>query len=317
MGGGAPPGPMCQVENPITIDDGTMCLAPSPLPGPIGLESLEEMDNLRPEKKEELTEHKGDVGKFTQQEINDAIKTVYGELTYPPHKATAAEARAIASTIFNRQARIGATRKSFEEANKAKQAAQKKLKEESTKLETANAEFEKLTKNETKSKKEIGETIKEKDPKKRTARINQAFAEKVQAAKDKINAAKAAVDKAGDEVKKAQKVFEKARDAKIAAESYVKESKRTTQTITLTDIVEQNSQYEGTKKGKDDFKNFSKWDKNTQKKHKERYDAATKAVLDLAQDPTRADKYIEFKGGNLRPDGALPGETQIGGNYFE
>lgn len=316
MGGGRPPGPMCQVENPLIIDEGTMCRAPTPLPGPIGFDDLVAMDTGQ-EKKDELREHQGDIGKFTQQELNDAIKTVYGELTYPPHKDTEAEAKAIASTIFNRQARIYATRKSFEEANKAKQSAQKKLKDESGKLETANDEFEKFTRNESKNKKEIGETIKEKDPKKRTEIINKAFAEKVQAARDKIKAAQAEVDKAGDAVKKEQKVFEKARDAKIAAESYVKESKRNNQTITLTDIVEQNSQYEGTKKGKDDFKNFPKWDKNTQKKHKQRYDAATKAVVNLANNPTGADKYIEFKGGNLRPNGALPGETQIGGNYFE
>ena len=37
MGGGRPQGPMCQVEYPIVVDDGTMCRAASPLPGPIGL----------------------------------------------------------------------------------------------------------------------------------------------------------------------------------------------------------------------------------------------------------------------------------------
>src|ERR1041384_1384962 len=37
MGGGRPQGPMCQVKNPIYIDQGTMCLAASPFPGPIGL----------------------------------------------------------------------------------------------------------------------------------------------------------------------------------------------------------------------------------------------------------------------------------------
>src|SRR6185295_11674846 len=39
MGGGRPQGPMCQVEYPICIDDGTMCLAASPLPGPLGATS--------------------------------------------------------------------------------------------------------------------------------------------------------------------------------------------------------------------------------------------------------------------------------------
>ncbi len=35
MCGQRPPGPMCQVENPIDIDGGTMCLAATPPPGPV------------------------------------------------------------------------------------------------------------------------------------------------------------------------------------------------------------------------------------------------------------------------------------------
>ncbi len=35
MSGGKVPGPVCQVENPIEIDEGTMCLAASPAPGPV------------------------------------------------------------------------------------------------------------------------------------------------------------------------------------------------------------------------------------------------------------------------------------------
>ena len=37
MAGGRRPGPVCQAEEPVTVDDGTMCLAPTPAPGPNGL----------------------------------------------------------------------------------------------------------------------------------------------------------------------------------------------------------------------------------------------------------------------------------------
>lgn len=37
MGGKRTPGPMCQVDHPIKVKDGTMCLASTPLPGPLGL----------------------------------------------------------------------------------------------------------------------------------------------------------------------------------------------------------------------------------------------------------------------------------------
>ena len=85
----------------------------------------------------------------------------------------------------------------------------------------------------------------------------------------------------------------------------------------MTDITEQNKEYEGTKKGKKDFAEFPNMDESAQEKHKKRYQAATKAVLELAKDPNKADKFLEFKGGNLRPKGALPGEKKIGGNYFK
>ncbi|MEP6743067.1 MAG: toxin TcdB middle/C-terminal domain-containing protein [bacterium] len=283
----------------------------------VGNSPVKFVDLLGADKGDKLPEHSGKVGKFSEKEINDAIKTVYGELTFPAHTDTAAEAKAVASTILNRQARIETARKEFTVASTAKQKALTDLQKEQGELNTANAEFTKFTKDESKNKSAIRATIKEKDPKKKAALVNKAFADKVQELRDTINKEKADVKKAGGIVKDKQKDFEAAQNAKIDAESFVAKDKRNNSAITLTDIVEQHSQYAGTKKGKDDFAKFPKMDNDAQAKHKARYDAAVKAVEDLAKDPTKADKYIEFKGGNLRPQGALAGETKVGGNYFK
>ena len=34
------PGPVCQMEHPVWVGDGTMCVAPSPAPGPVGTSTL-------------------------------------------------------------------------------------------------------------------------------------------------------------------------------------------------------------------------------------------------------------------------------------
>ena len=86
--------------------------------------------------------------------------------------------------------------------------------------------------------------------------------------------------------------------------------------ITLSDIVAKFTQYAGFPKGKQDFKNFPTMSSSQQAAHQARYDAAVKSVLDLATSPNTTDPYMSFKGGNLRPNGALPGEVKLGGNYF-
>lgn len=283
----------------------------------VGNSPMKFVDLLGTKKGDKLPEHKGKIGKFTEKEINDAIKTVYGELTAKPHKDTAKEAKAVASTILNRQARIETTRKEFATASAAKQTALQNHQKERADLDTANAEFTKFTKEESKNKKEIGKTITEKDPKKRKALIDKAFADKVQTLRDAISKEKGELDTAGSELQKKEKAFATARDAKTDAESFVKKDKRSNSAITLSDIVEVHAQYAGTKKGKDDFAKFPDMSENDQKNHKLRYEAAVKAVEDLVNDPSKADKYIEFKGGNLRPKGALAGETKIGGNFFK
>jgi len=44
---------------------------------------------------------------------------------------------------------------------------------------------------------------------------------------------------------------------------------------------------------------------------------AKKAVLSIAMDLGKLKDFRSFKGGNLRPNGALQGEIKIGGNYFK
>src|SRR4051812_46507933 len=36
MAGKRTPGPVCQVERPVWVQDGDMCVAPAPAPGPVG-----------------------------------------------------------------------------------------------------------------------------------------------------------------------------------------------------------------------------------------------------------------------------------------
>ncbi|CAG0978749.1 MAG: hypothetical protein OIN86_04975 [Candidatus Methanoperedens sp.] len=297
--------------DPIGIDDGVDVYEY------VGNNPIRFIDFFGTSKGDKLPEHKGNTGRFTEKELNDAIKTVYGELTAAPHLKTEQEAKAIASTVFNRLFKIESAREKFLGAENSKQTALTNLKKEESDLAVANAEFEKLTKKETETKKEIAKGITEKDPKKRQKAINDEFKKMVKEAKDKISKEKKEVRDAAKIVKEKQTEWEKARDEKINAESFIAESKRGNKAITLTDIIELHSQYAGTRKGAADFVDFPNMNDKDQEKHKKRYEAAVKAVEELAKDPTKADKYMEFKGGNLRPKGALPGETKIGGNYFK
>jgi RHS repeat-associated protein len=296
--------------DPIGIADGVNVY------GYVGNNPIRFLDLFGKKKGDKLPEHKGNIGRFSERELNDAIKTVYGELTAKPHKETRREAKAIASTIFNRLSDITLTRANFSAAEKSYKTAQSDLVTEEADVSRANAKFEKLTKKETQTKRGIAKQITEKDPTKRKAIIQQKFDQAVKAAKDTIAKEKGDVKAALGLVKKEFGKFEIARDAKIDAESVIKESKRNDESITLSDIVELDAQYDGTDKGIADFTQFPAQGNAVQAQHKERYEEAVKAVVDLAKNPAGADKFRSFKGGDLRPDGALSGETKIGGNYF-
>jgi hypothetical protein len=266
--------------------------------------------------KPSLELHKGDVGRFKEADINAAIKTVYGELTRKPHPKTPKEAKAIASTIFNRLTRI-------ENARTAYDAAKTRVTEATKKRDAALKTHGELAKNEKKLVKELGEKIyaeRVKDPKQKAALEKNPAKHKAafgrEAFKKQFAEAQKAYDEATSELGKAQTKSTAAKSELDAAEVKTIPDDKIGQPITLTDIVAQNSQYEGTKKGKKDFAAFPKMSEDDQKEHQIRWEAAKKAVKDLAKDPKSADPYMRFVGGNLRPKGALKGEDKIGGNYF-
>ncbi len=228
-----------------------------------------------------------DIGKFTKEELTDATTTVFGELTATIHGESDKEAKAIASTIFNRLRRIETARKKHEEA-KAKLGEAKKERAEATK------KYEELAKKPTKYKRELGEKEYEK----------------------RLKEAKTSYEKATREVGAAGTAATAASSEKKAAESRVKKSKRSNARITLTDIVEQDKEYEGTKKGKADFKDFPSMSDPEKERNFKRWEMARKAVEELARDPSKADIYENFVSEKIKERAPSKGTTQIGGNIF-
>jgi len=228
-----------------------------------------------------------DIGKFTKEELADATKTVFGEMTAKIHGDSEKEAKAIASTIFNRLKRI-------ETARKAHTEAKAKLDNAKAKMAEAIKEHDELAKHPTKYKKELGKKKYE----------------------ERLSEAKAVYNKAEKEVGQAGKAATSASSEKIAAESRIKESKRSNSAITLTDIVEQDKEYEGTKKGKADFKDFPSLSDPEQERQLKRWEMAKKAVEGLAKDPSKADIYEYFVSEKIKKRAPAKGTTQIGGNIF-
>ncbi len=235
-----------------------------------------------------LSEQQGNVGRFSDDELNDAIKTVYGELTATVHGDTQKEARAIASTIFNRLLNIERSRKNHA-------ALKAKLKGVQNARDNAIKRYEDLTKNPSKYKLEMG---------------GDAYLEECDKAKKEYKRATSALNSLQIKIVQAKSELDGHEKGTI-------DNSKIGRPITLSDIVAQNGQYEGTKKGISDFNEFPKMNKSDQARHRKRYEAAKNAVLDLAKDPTKADGYTSFVGGDLRPNGAKDGEVQIGGNYFK
>jgi RHS repeat-associated protein len=238
----------------------------------------------------------GAIGNFSQAEINDTIKTVYGELTAVPHAATADEAKAIASTIFNRLAKINEARIEL----KAAQAALPNLVAD---RDAAKINYDNIANHPTTYKQQL---LASGVPK---ADIEKRFNADLAAARHDYQVALRDLGKGQTRAVDAKTALDNVQTDTILPSKY-------STPITLSDIVAKPSQYAGFPKGKQDFQNFPTMSSSEQAQHKTRYDAATKSVLDLAHNPNTTDPYMSFKGGNLRPHGALAGEVQIGGNYF-
>lgn len=226
------------------------------------------------------------VGGYTADELNAALITMFGELSAQPHDKLSEEAEAIASTIFNRKTQI-------DEAREADQVAGKELKQARANREKALKHHDELARNPSKYKKELGEA---------------AYNKKLKNAKEDYKTANSALGKAQN-----KKIA--TNSAKMAAESYVSEDKRNGD-VTLTDIVAQNEQYEGTKTGQDYYDKYENMSEANQKRNCQRWKTAKAALEKLAKNPSERDNYDQFRSNYNGKRTLKKGETRIGGNDF-
>jgi hypothetical protein len=240
-----------------------------------------------PPKVLKLEKIKAGIKPFTALELNDALLTVFGEISAKITATIHDEARAIASTIFNRYYRILATRTEYAAKLKIKKKA-------SQRYQTAIQDLEELTKHPSKYKKELGKKEYQKAVEKATKEYQQATKAQSTATKD----------------------LQKANDEKIAAESYMQEKYRKLSKITLTMIVDDINQYEGYPKGKKDYGHFSKMNSPDQKRNEKRWKIAKKAVKDIAGKTVIPDKYVQFRSNKGGKRKLKKGEKRIGGNDF-
>jgi hypothetical protein len=228
-----------------------------------------------------------DVGSFSEAELNDALYTVFGEISARLHSQLAAEAHAVASTIFNRKADIDRSRTAFANADAA-------LSQAKIAYNQAIARYEDLANHPTKYKKQMGPSKYEKT----------------------LASAKITYNKAKKTYADAQRTATSANSDKIAAESYITASYRENPTITLTMIVGQTSQYEGYPKGKQDHASYSSMSSSDQARNAERWDVAKKVLTALAKSSGPADSYRQFRSNRQGKRTLQKGETRIGGNDF-
>lgn len=231
------------------------------------------------------------LGGHSAAQLNDALKTVFGEISSNLHADLRKEARAVASTIFNRLALIAPARKAQAEAKQALDAAELARK-------AAQDRYEDLANHPTKYIKEHG---------------GQEDYKKV------LAAAKADYDAKTRSLGAAQAALRKANDKKTEAESYLTSTKRNHPKPTLSDIVEPDEQYKGTAKGRGDYHEFANMSKGDQARNAQRWREAKAAVEALAEHPEERLKFIEFRSaydvkGKLKH--SAPGRTRIGGNDF-
>jgi hypothetical protein len=228
----------------------------------------------------------GAIGQYSEDELNAALKTTFGEISAPIHNKLQEEANAVASTIFNRLASIVDARAEFTRA-------QQKVNPAKIAMDDAAKKYEDLTNH----------------PAKYKAEFKDQYNKKVKDAYADYQGKKSAYGKTQTELNSAN-------SKKIKAESYVKPSKRGKPNLTLADIVELNSQYEGTKKGKADFDNFSTMNNIEQQRNLKRWNTAKLAVVKMVKNPAIRDKYMEFRSNQGQANPPALGRIRIGGNDF-
>jgi len=223
---------------------------------------------------------------YTADELNAALITMFGELSAQPHDKLSEEAEAIASTIFNRKTQI-------DKAREADKVAGEELKQARVNREKALKHHDELARNPSKYKRKLG---------------NDVYNKKLKKAKPDYKTATSALGKA-------QNKKTDAYSAKFAAESYVSEDKRNGE-VTLADIVAQNEQYEGTKTGQDYYDKYENMSEADKKRNYQRWKTAKAALEKLAKNPSKRDKYDQFRSNYNDKRELEQGETRIGGNDF-
>jgi hypothetical protein len=230
------------------------------------------------------------IEKFSADELNEAAKTVLGELTAHKHSEWEKEAHAIASEIFNRSRTIAEAQADFvkatqnlAEAKVAEAAAIKVMEEKNEAFKAA------------------------KDAKRRTsAKLD------YDAARTSSNAARRARGAA-------QAALNKASEKRISVGHFV-EAKKGVEKATLAQIVEPHDQFEGHRTGKSYRDKFDQSDPVAKTENMlERWAISKAAVEQLAKDPSLAAPYLynlsesSFKelGRGMRKS-----EEKIGGNIF-
>lgn len=234
-----------------------------------------------------LQPFESDIRQYSVTELNDALVTVFGELTETLHDQLSEEAEAIISTILNRQACIEPARQAYKKAEEDELKAQQEY-------QAAVVVHDDLARNPSKYRKELGDAEYEK---------------RLAAAKDRYN-----------ETKRQLRIAQENRVAAVSkkreAESFVNPSKREQPVILLSDIVAVRKQYKGTKTGKEYVQAYPHWAYPEQQRNCERWKTAKIAVARLAENGSLRKTYYYFVSNE---NGVLPletGRTRIGGNDF-
>ena len=229
---------------------------------------------------------KGKVGEFLAAELNDATYTVFGEISAKMHDAIATEAHAVASTIFNRLQAIKDGRAKYADAVDRAADARSKYRETTEALE-------KLTKNPSHYKKELGD--------KYDSEVTKARQEHEQAMKANGVAEKERI---------------KALNLKIEGQSYVLEKYRNVERVTLTMIVNDVNQYEGYPAGKKYYQRYPSMNPPEKKRNAKRWEIARQAVKGLAEGSKEPEAYTQFRSNRGGARKLRKGEKRIGGNDF-
>lgn len=245
---------------------------------------------------------KSPIGVHQASELNDALYTIYGELSADLHPEIDREAEAIVSTMLNRLRLIDETRQIVNLERK--------------RLETATADREMARR----ASDEIGrapsaikQSLKNREPKWTSDQVNAEYNRQFSAARERYKLANEAMSKA-------QTVLQKANDKKTAAEMYVASAAQNKSRVTLTDICMAPApngyrQYMGHSKGLERYKEFSKLSKPDQERNAQRWTSGYNAIMRLVSNPSLCQPFVEFR---TLERGKQPrkGATQIGGNEF-